>query len=114
MLGLAMGSQKSVSTNQLVMNVPPIITYLTDVEVGDLTHAKALLETPGFTMRLINLLGSPIEKGFALLPKDWLETVHKASKAALLKALELSVVTMDRRGSGKSSELFHKLLAGAS
>ena len=96
------------------MNVPPIIASLTVAELKDLTYAKALLETPGFMIRMANFLGSPIEKGFALLPKDWSEMVHKASHAALLKALELAVVTMDKRGPSRSSEFFHKLLAGAS
>ena len=35
--------------------------------------ARTLLENPGFTMRLANMLGAPIEKGFALLPQGWNE-----------------------------------------
>src|SRR3954470_21568125 len=84
-------------------------------DLRDLAAAKAILENPGLTARLSNLLGSPIEKGFKLLPKNWSETINKTSRAALLKALEVAVVTMGgSRQPRKSSERFHKLLVGAS
>jgi hypothetical protein len=83
-------------------------------ELRDLCYAKALLENPGLTARLANLVGGPIEKGFKMLPQGWSETVHKATKAALLKALELAVITLGARNRRKSSERFHKMLVGAS
>ena len=63
---------------------------------------------------MANLLGGPIEKGFELLPKGWSETVHKATKAALLKSLQVAVSTLGRNTRKRSSERFHKLLVGAS
>src|SRR4051812_3443503 len=68
------------------MNKPPLIPLLTRAELHDLARAKALLENPGFTIRLANRLGAPIEKGFALLPKGWSDTVHRAARLSLLKA----------------------------
>lgn len=98
------------------MDIPPVIYVpsVTPVELDELSYAKALLENPGLTARFANLIGSPIEKGFALLPDGWSASVHKATRAALLKALELAVVTMGDRDRRKSSEWFHKILVGAS
>jgi hypothetical protein len=103
------------------MRTPPIIPppipgqRLTAQEIQQLAYAKSMLENPGLTARISNLLGSPIEKGFKLLPKNWSDTVNKTSRAALLKALEVAVVTMGgSRQPRKASEGFHKLLVGAS
>src|SRR3954470_15621561 len=95
---------------------PPILSpRLTPAELKELAFAKAILENPGLTARISNVLGAPIEKGFKMLPKGWSETVNKVSRTALLKALQMAIVTM--RGPQrprKSSERFHKLLVGAS
>src|SRR5581483_7921306 len=76
------------------MNKPPVIRALSRAEMHDLEHAKSLLEHPGFAMRLTELIGSPIEKGFALLPRGWNEAVNKATRAALLRALQVAIATL--------------------
>ena len=98
------------------MDIPPVIHIpsITPVELEELGYAKSLLENPGLAARFANLIGSPIEKGFALLPDGWSATVHKATRTALLKALELAVVTLGDRDRRKSSEWLHKILVGAS
>ena len=96
------------------MNNPPIISPLSAGEMRDLAKAKALLEKPSLAMRLANRLGSPIEKGFALLPKNWTNIVHKSTQAALLKALGVAITTLGRRNQRGSREFFHKILAGTS
>lgn len=65
-------------------------------------------------MRLANLLGSPIEKGFQLLPKGWSEAVQNATRAALNKALQVAVASLGRPKISRASEKFHKILVGAS
>lgn len=96
------------------MRKPPIIHSLTREELRDLETARALLENPGFTMRLANYLGAPVEKGFALLPQGWNETVNKATRGALMKALKLAVMSLGKRDRRGSREFFHKVLVGAS
>src|SRR5688500_10332483 len=93
---------------------PVIKNNLTSQELKDLFYAKSLLENPGFTARIANVIGTPIEKGFKLLPKNWSEVVSKASKAALTTALQVAVATLGSRRRIKSSERFHKILVGAS
>jgi EcsC protein family len=96
------------------VNQPPIISPLSKSEMRDLARAKAFLESPGLAMRLANFAGSPIEKGFALLPKNWTNVVNKTTHAALLKALGVAVATLGQRNGRKSREFFHKILAGTS
>ena len=96
------------------MNQPPVISPLSEAEMRDLARAKRLLERPGLAMRLANFLGSPLEKGFALLPKNWHKAVNKAAHAALLKALGMAIATLGARHQRGSREWFHKVLAGTS
>jgi hypothetical protein len=96
------------------MNLPPVILALSNTEIRDLARAKALLEHPGLAMRLANLAGAPLEKGFALLPKSWNRAVNQAAHAALLKALGVAIATLGRPHRRGSRELFHKVLAGIS
>src|SRR5207245_10230609 len=96
------------------MNVPPVIPEMTRTELKDLKVAKSLLENPGFTIRMANVLGAPLEKGFAMLPANWSVAVNKAAKSALTKALETAVATLGRKSPRRSRELFHKVLVGAS
>src|SRR5207247_1837180 len=96
-------------------NPPSHFGGLNAEDFRDLASAKAILENPGLTARLSNLLGSPIEKGFKMLPRGWSETINKVSRAALFKALQVAVVTMGRSAKpAKSSNRLHKLLVGAS
>jgi len=95
---------------------PPMLTpesTLTPEERADLARAKALLEHPGLAIRLANLLGAPIEKGFAMLPQGWTERVHVASRAAMAKGLDWSVRTL-RDDGGAPARKMHQLLVGAS
>ena len=109
-----MGTNPSLLRFPVNMNAPPVIGPLASDELRDLAYAKTLLEHPGLTARLANLLGSPLERGFAMLPQRWSETVGKATRSALIRALELAIATMGKRSARKSSEFFHKVLVGAS
>lgn len=84
-------------------------------DIDDLVYAKRLLENPGLTARLANVIGAPIEKGFAMLPENWAATVQKAVRVALFRALDLAVTTIKpKRRQSIGSDLFHKLIVGAS
>jgi hypothetical protein len=92
----------------------PLIPSLSASEWQELTFAKSLLENPGLAARLANAIGAPLDRGFAMLPKDWSAKIHEAAQSALKRALELALGTMERSGPTKASELFHKVLVGAS
>lgn len=89
---------------------------LSKSELADLKRAKQLLENPGLAAKMTAVLGSPIEKGFALLPKSWNKTVHKASEAALMKALDVAVKSLGEKSGPRfgPTERMHKIAAAAS
>jgi len=91
---------------------PPVI--LSGKDLQDLTYAKALLENPGLTAKLANIVGMPIEKGMAMLPEGWTLTVQKAVRASLFRALEIAVATLKPQRYQRSSEFIHKVMVGAS
>src|SRR5271170_4436182 len=82
-------------------------------ELHDLQRAKTLLENQSFAIKLSNLLGAPIDAGFALLPKRWSGKINRAANAALFKALEVAVATTGRKSLNPSSTRWNKLLGGA-
>lgn len=84
---------------------------LTPNELDDLRRAKELLEHPGLAIRITNLLGTPLEKGFALLPANWSARVHDATTWSLQKALRIAVRTMGSKKVRRPSDRMHKLLA---
>lgn len=98
------------------MAIPPPLPNATlqARDLQDLRRAKALLENPGLAMRMANLIGTPIEKGFKLLPRGWSEAVHTAARSALMRAMEVAVASLGRRPRFGASEKFHKILVGAS
>ena len=83
-------------------------------DLEQLKHAKALLENPGLAAKLSNTLGKPFEKGMKMLPARWQRTVHTATEAALMKALDVAVTSLGSRRASSSRDRMHRLAAAAS
>jgi hypothetical protein len=83
-------------------------------DLADLKRAKALLENPGLAAKLSSMLGSPVEKGVKMLPSSWQRNVHKATEAALMKALDVAVNSLGEKPRTKSQDNFHRIAAAAS
>jgi hypothetical protein len=98
------------------MAIPPPLPNATlqAKDLQDLRQAKSLLENPGLAVRLANLVGTPIEKGFKLLPQGWTDAVHSAARGALMRALDVAVASLGKRPRTLASEKLHKILVGAS
>ena len=60
-------------------------------DLEELRRAKDLLENPGLAAKFSAVLGTPFEKGMKMLPARWQKSVHTATEAALLKALDVAV-----------------------
>jgi hypothetical protein len=86
---------------------------LSSADLNDLRRAKQLLEHPGLAIRLTNLIGEPIERGFEMLPASWAEIVSNATNNALRKALRVAVGTLDEGRVRRPATLAHKLAAAA-
>jgi hypothetical protein len=81
-------------------------------EVEDLRLAKKLLDNPGFAARISHLIGTPIEKGFELLPKKWKPAVADATRRSIEVAFEVAVRTIDGDSTRAPSDWWHKLAVG--
>lgn len=82
-------------------------------DLDDLRNAKILLENPSLAARITNVIGTPIERGFEMLPARWSDAVTQVTRAALQRALNLAVTTMDDRAAWRSSNLLHKIMVAA-
>lgn len=78
-------------------------------DLNDLKKAKMLLENPGIAAKITNLLGIPIEKGFALLPDNWNKKIGEVTQAALSKAVHAAVFTMKDAPGEEASNIWHKI-----
>lgn len=90
------------------------ISQITAQEMADLASAKALLECKSLATRLTEVAGQPLEEGLRRLPQGWQEKVRDVTRSALLKGMDLAVITINPQGARQSSELFHKGLVSAS
>jgi len=94
--------------------MPELVPHnsLTQEELAELRVAHDSLENPGLAAQLTNLIGKPIEKGFAKLPDGWQEQISKLTQTALVTATEKIVLpTLDAKTGGPTGNLFHKALA---
>jgi hypothetical protein len=83
---------------------------ISESDLVELGAAKRLLENPGLTIKLTNLLGTPIEKGLQMLPDVANQKIQAATKSALHGCLKTALKTM----SGKETESYpwwHKAAA---
>ena len=79
-----------------------------------LTDAKNRLENVGLIMHGINFIGTPIEKGMAMLPakrKQWLAT---KTNSVLMSVVAANLKTMAKSGSSKPLKKTYKATVTAS
>lgn len=86
---------------------------LSTEHLSQLAEAKKLLQSPGLATKASNLLGTPIEKGFALLPEKWSQRIGESARDALMVAMKAALLTI-RRDSGAAYPRWHKVAAAVS
>lgn len=77
----------------------------------ELRQAKLLLENPGLAAKIASVIGSPVEKGFDMLPANWQGRIGVLTQDALLYALKGALSTMSHSASTESHPKLHKLFA---
>ena len=82
---------------------------LTEKYRQELLKAMLLLENPGIAAKITNLIGTPIEKGIAMLPESWNEKIGEVTQTALLKAADAAIFTMKDNPKEESSNWWHKI-----
>jgi hypothetical protein len=80
-----------------------------------LAAAVHMLEHPGLMVRLAGVVGTPIERGFELLPSDWRERISQATTGALKRSLAVAVRSLGRGTENiEVSNWWHKAVVTAS
>jgi hypothetical protein len=74
----------------------------------DLRMAVNLLERPGSSIRLINLLGYPIERIIKVLPRWVGQAIANKATKAIGTAFYLALSTMDRKSQGRPFRWIHQ------
>ena len=87
---------------------------MTKTDLADLKRAKKLLENPGLAAKMSATLGAPIEKSVALLPKSVQSGIHKASEAAMMKALDVAIKSLGDNTKKPAQSRLHKIAAATS
>lgn len=88
---------------------------MTAAHRAELDEARTLLEHPGLAVKMTNLLGKPIERGFELLPKTWAEKIGDITRDALMAAMKGAVMTMrDAPAATVAMPRWHKAAAALS
>lgn len=79
-----------------------------------LKSAVVVMETPTLTAQITNLIGSPVEYLVDKLPDAAKEIIHNAIQAALNKAADYALWTLDTESEQAASPLAHKVYAATS
>lgn len=87
---------------------PEVTAGLSPEDLAELKYARELLENPGLAAKLTNLIGTPIERGFELLPEKWASTLQEAVNVSLRKALRVAVATINPNRRRRPWERLHK------
>lgn len=85
---------------------------LSSSEIEDLKTAKHILEHPGLAAKISYVVGTPIEKGFEMLPGNWNLVVNEAARKSIETALNVALRTMGHSKPEAPSNWWHKLAAG--
>ena len=78
------------------------------VDLESLEIAVGALESPTWAMRIVNLIGMPIEAATKLLPAKASAVVSRATTMAVRKALVAAVSTMGKKHGGAPSKWLHR------
>lgn len=84
------------------------------VDLAHLEGAVRALERPTWAMRIVNLVGMPIEAATKLLPARTAALVSRATNTAVRKALVAAVSTMSTRHRRAPSRWLHRAVVAGS
>ena len=79
--------------------------------MNDLRVAKSILENPGLTAQLSEVVGTPIEKVLEYVPERLNSRIGDITQQALVKGLEIAIASLGDTQQRRSKDRLHKLLA---
>ena len=94
-----------------------LATSLTPEDHQALIRAYEALEHPGLAARVSNFLGIPVTASLKMLPRPWATALATASEAAVARALDVAVTSLDQKqpmtGPRNSSHRLLTMVTGA-
>ena len=96
------------------MNENDLPTPMQTEDLEDLRLAQRKLESPSLTVELAALIGQPLEAGLRMLPKRFSGRVHAITEAALLRAIDLAIGSLDKQPSRRTRDTMHRWLTAGS
>ncbi len=83
-------------------------------DLAELRRACRHLEHPSLAARLSSVVGTPIEVGLNLLPRNWFNRLHRAADVAIIKAQNTALSSMRREHEYSAHRRFYKVLVTGS
>jgi hypothetical protein len=74
-----------------------------------LKTAKSILENPGLTAKITNIVGKPIEGIMRVLPEKASDIINSATRKSLEVALDTALLTIDKKAKRPPNYLWHKI-----
>jgi hypothetical protein len=81
---------------------------LSPTELAELRNARQVLEHPGLAIRLADYAGMPVEGLLRRLPSGAQELVGRATNQALLRALQVALLTLGQPGRRPARNWLHR------
>jgi hypothetical protein len=69
-------------------------TEFTDSDLNDLSYAKSILENPGLTAQISDVVGMPVEKFLQYVPEKLNSKIGEITHKALLKGLDIAIASL--------------------
>ena len=70
---------------------------LSNVDESSLIQAYQRLEYPSFAARLSSAVGTPIEMGMKLLPRQWCFNMQRCAEKGISKALDVAIANVKQK-----------------
>jgi hypothetical protein len=105
---------KSMDKSAIANNLNGEAMDISQADLDDLHYAKSLLENPGLAAKIVNIIGTPVEKGFDILPSGWKDMVASSTQKALQVAVNSAILTLGKNGRPNAANTLHKLMAAGS
>jgi len=87
---------------------------LSKADESSLIQAYERLEYPSFAARLSNVVGTPIEMGMKLLPRQWYRGVQRCAENGISRALDVAIANVGHKTGPLSDDRRYKILGMAS
>ncbi len=77
----------------------------------ELQDAREMLENPSLAARITDMIGAPLEKSLKMIPAKWTQSIDKAVRISLEKALSVAVLSLHKKTveGVRNRSRFHKM-----